>query len=119
MSRNARHILWSLHVSESETYTHFEIKITFLNVERLSIQFKKAELRVKLWKQDETRVIELAVIGLLHNFESKFRELQNRLVFMCHILQMVFSCQTHNTIKRHSFYIDTIQNTKSLELNRE
>ena len=23
MSRNARHILWSLHVSESETYTHF------------------------------------------------------------------------------------------------
>ena len=27
MSRNARHILWSLHVSESETYTHFVIII--------------------------------------------------------------------------------------------
>ena len=25
MSRNARHILWSLHVSESETYTHFVV----------------------------------------------------------------------------------------------
>ena len=27
MSRNARHILWSLHVSESETYTHFVKKM--------------------------------------------------------------------------------------------
>ena len=26
MSRNARHILWSLHVSESETYTHFVVE---------------------------------------------------------------------------------------------
>ena len=30
MSRNARHILWSLHVSESETYTHFVIIISKL-----------------------------------------------------------------------------------------
>ena len=28
MSRNARHILWSLHVSESETYTHFVVIAT-------------------------------------------------------------------------------------------
>ena len=27
MSRNARHILWSLHVSESETYTHFGLHL--------------------------------------------------------------------------------------------
>ena len=27
MSRNARHILWSLHASESGTYTHFVLQI--------------------------------------------------------------------------------------------